>query len=47
VIAAHELELLGQTENLDGAEVALVALDCALDRVLLALRDSLSRPIDV
>ena len=47
VIAVHELELLGQTENLDGAEVALVALDCALDRVLPALRDSLSRPINV
>jgi HPt (histidine-containing phosphotransfer) domain-containing protein len=47
VTAARHLELLGQTENLDGAEAALITLDSALERVLPALRDFLARPIDV
>jgi HPt (histidine-containing phosphotransfer) domain-containing protein len=46
VIAAQDLELLGETENLDGAKAALVTLDSALERVLHALRDFLSRPIE-
>jgi HPt (histidine-containing phosphotransfer) domain-containing protein len=46
VVAAQNLEVMGQTENLDGAELALVTLDSALERVLPTLRDFLSSPIE-